>query len=223
MAKKQKKWKRQNQVQPSKRHSMTKEKIAEVKSWLEKMQFHADKAVKLTDRMSQADMNESNDLFWALAKYTENVEESVVKLDCINNRIYPELLEIDRETWKGLKGMRSRLAHAFWNIDPQILWSTVTNDFPDLLALLSTIIVIKNPVGDKETFEFTIQTDRLLGLPDVTPDSNVRAGSSIVVLVFGYNGRVGVNRIGHVGTNRLVINRNFEARVSIYGKRKTVE
>lgn len=220
MAKKRKRRKRQNQVQPSKQPSMTKEKIAEVKSWLEKMQFHADKAVKLTDRVSQADMNESNDLFWALAKYTENVEESVVKLDCINNRIYPELIEIDGETWKGLKGMRSRLAHAFWNIDPQILWSTVTTDFPDLLALLSTIIVIKNPIGDNEPFEFTIQTDRLMGLPKVTPDSNVKAGSSIVVLVFGYNGRVGVNRIGHVGTKGLVFNSNFDTRYSVYGKRK---
>ena len=85
------------------------------------MQVNAARAIKLSDRMSPDDMEECNDLFWALAKYTENVEESVIKLDDINKGIYPSLVELEQETWKGLKGMRSRLAHAFWNIDPQDL------------------------------------------------------------------------------------------------------
>ena len=112
---------------------MTKEKIAEVKTWLERMRDHAARAVSLSEGMSATDMDESNALFWALAKYAENVQESILKLDDINEGIYPELIELDGDTWKGLKGMRSRLAHAFWNIDPKILWSTVTEDFPTSL------------------------------------------------------------------------------------------
>ena len=34
--------------------------------------------------MSPTDMNESNDLFWALTKYAENVQEAVVQLDAVN-------------------------------------------------------------------------------------------------------------------------------------------
>ena len=223
MVKKRKNRKRQKRVQSAKCPPMTKAKIVEVKVWLKRMQFHAERALKLADHMSQTDMNESNDLFWALAKYTENVEESVVKLDEINSKIFPELIEMERDTWKGLKGMRSRLAHAFWNINPEILWSTVTTDFPELLALLSSIIVVDKPIGANEKYSFGFAPERLSGLPDVTPDSIMKAGGSIVVLVFGYNGKVGVNRIGHVGSRRLVVNSNFDTSFTIYGVKKTLE
>ena len=118
---------------------MTKEKIAEVKTWIKRMGINLSRAIKLAARMLPADLQESNDLFWALVKYTENVQESAKQLDEINNKIYPELIEISEDDWRGLKGMRDRLAHAFWNIDPQILWSTVTEDFPVLYALVATI------------------------------------------------------------------------------------
>jgi len=124
---------------------MTVERIAEVNTWFERIIEHTTRAIALSDRMTYADMKHSCDYFWALAKYVENVEESVVKLDDLNPRIYPTLLELGEQTWKGLKGMRSRLAHAFWNIDPQILWSTVKEDFPKLRDLLSTLMVVEHP------------------------------------------------------------------------------
>ena len=201
--------------------SMTIEKIAEVKTWLERMQVHAERAISLSGRTSPEDMSESNDMFWALAKYAENVEESAVQLDEINKDIYTELIELDEKLWQDLKGMRSRLAHAFWNIDPEILWDTVNTDFRVLQSLLSTMIVIEKPIGDNEEFSFQFETDLLLGLPDAENESITEAGNSLVVMVFGYNGRVGVFRIGHVGTRRLVANTNFDTRFSVYGRLKS--
>ena len=218
MAKRNKGRRKEKQSRATKRPSMTEEKIADAKTWLERMRSNAARANSLSKRMSPADLDESNDLFWALVKYAENVQESIVQLDNINKKIYPALVELDEDTWRGLKGMRSRLAHAFWNIDPQILWSTVTKIFPDLLTLLSTMIVIEKPVGDYDGFDFVFKTERLLGLPDVTAGSVLEAGCSIVVLVFGYNGRVGVFRVGHDGNKRLVINSNFDTRLSVYGR-----
>ena len=197
---------------------MTTEKIAEVKTWLERLKLHLERSVRLSERMSLAEMTESNDLFWALAKYAENVEESVIKLDDLNKDIYPALVELDEGTWQGLKGMRSRLAHAFWNIDPQILWSTITRDFPALLALVSTMIVTDHPISDDQEFQVYLETERLLGLPDVSPGSIVQAGRSIVVMVFWHNSRVGVFRIGHEGSNKLVTNSNFDLRFSLFGR-----
>ena len=220
MAKRNKGRGRQNKKHATKQPLMTEGMVAEVKVWLERMRDQAGRAVSLSERLSPSDMDESNDLFWALAKYAENVQESIVKLDDINKRIYPELIELNGDTWQGLKGMRSRLAHAFWNIDPQILWSTVTRDFPDLLALVSTMIVIDRPIGEQEPFEVILKTERLLSLPDVTPESMVEAGHSIVVMVLGYDGRVGVFRIGHDGTKRLAINANFDTQFTVYGRRR---
>ena len=218
MAKRNKGRKNQTLHRPTKKPRMAREEIAEVKTWLERIQTHAAKAISLSKSMSPADVNESNDLFWALAKYTENVQESIVKLDDINKKVYPALIELDEETWQGLKGMRSRLAHAFWNIDPQILWSTVTTDLTKLLALLSTMIVIEHPVGNDGRLDVVFKTERLLGLPDVTPGSVLEAGHSIVVLVFGHNGRVGIFRVGHEGNKKLVVNSNFDMRFSVYGR-----
>ena len=204
--------------QAAKQPAMTEEKIAEVRTWLQRMRVHAENAISLSERMSPPDLIESNDLFWALAKYAENVEESAVQLDNINKDIYSELIELDEQLWQDLKDMRSRLAHAFWDIDPEILQETVKTDFPLLLSLLSTMIVIEKPIVDNEEFSFQFATDLLLGLPDVENESITEAGNSLVVMVFGHKGRVGVFRIGHVGTRRLVTKTNFDTRFSVYGR-----
>ena len=56
----------------------------------------------------------TSDAFWALAKHAESIQESVVQLDRLNTKVYLSLVELGEVTWKGL---RSRLAHAFWKID----------------------------------------------------------------------------------------------------------
>ena len=99
MAKRNKGRRRQNKKHATKQPLMTEGMVAEVKVWLERMRDQAGRAVGLSERLSPSDMDESNDLFWALAKYAENVQESIVKLDDINKRIYPELIELDGDTW----------------------------------------------------------------------------------------------------------------------------
>lgn len=197
---------------------MTVEKIAEVNVWLERMRLNADKAISLAERMSPEDMTEDNDLFWALAKYTENLEEVIIKLDDVNKKIYPALVEFDKDIWKNLKGMRSRLAHAFWNIDPKILWSTVTAEIPSLRDLLSTLIIKDHPIADSDAIEFIFKTERLLGLPDVTAQSILEAGSSVVMVTFRHDGTVMVCRVGHKGNRTILINSNFDGEFSMYGR-----
>ena len=198
---------------------MTKNNIAKVKTWLERMQINVSRAIDLSNRMSRDEMVESNDLFWALAKYTENVQESAKELDRINEKIYPALIEFDMDTWQALKGMRDVLVHQFWNINSQILLSTVTEDFPVLLSLLSTIIVFEKPIDDGESVSLDFETERLLGLPDIAPGSAVVAGQGIICLVFGHRGKVGVIRVGHYGTGKLLMHANFNTRVTVFGQR----
>ena len=198
---------------------MTKKKIAKVKTWLERMRVNVSRAIDLSNRVSPDKMVESTDLFWALVKYTENVQESAKQLDNISEKIFPALIKFDIDTWKSLRGMRDRLAHQFWDINPRILWSTVTEDFPALLSLLSTIIVFEKPVHDGERVNLDLETDRILGLPDIAPGSAVKAGQGIICMVFGYRGKVGVFRVGHYGTGMLLMHANFNSRVTVSGQR----
>jgi uncharacterized protein with HEPN domain len=41
--------------------------------------------------------------------------------------------------WASIVGMRNRLVHAYFDIDKDILWQTVTEEIPPLIALLKSI------------------------------------------------------------------------------------
>lgn len=40
--------------------------------------------------------------------------------------------------WSDIVGMRHRLVHAYFDIDPDILWTTVHDDLPPLIAALES-------------------------------------------------------------------------------------
>ena len=220
MTKRKNKKKRQNGSRVTSQTIVTVETISDVKTWLDRMGVNAFRAMELANSMSKQDLAESNDLFWALVKFTENVEESAVQLDKINKRIFPELVELGAEKWQNLKGMRSRLAHAFWNINPDILWATIKEDFPNLHDLLSTIVVIDEPWDDWETRSVLVPTDQLLSLPDIEEGRLAISGQSIVIMGFAPNGRVRVFRVGHRGTRELKFDSNFDLQLSLYGRRR---
>lgn len=41
--------------------------------------------------------------------------------------------------WSEIRGMRNRVTHAYFDVDVQLLWETVQNDFPVLEAELKKI------------------------------------------------------------------------------------
>ena len=198
---------------------MTAARIAEVKTWLDRMGAHLDRAINLSKRMSLEDLDESSDLFWALVKYAENVQESVVQLDRVNAKVYPALVELGEGTWKGLKGMRSRLAHAFWNIDAEILWATVTEEFPKLRALLSTIVVVDQPVNEqRESASIRLTAEQVFALPTAVPDTAPSPGNSIVALVFVDDGQVCTIRISNEGGRSFSVRADPDAPVTVFAR-----
>ena len=83
-----------------------------------------------------------------MAKYAENVVEAITGFDKVTKgTLLKELVEIpmnggkDCLTWDGLKGMRIRLAHKFWDIDNEIVYRTVTDEFPAVADFLKCVHV----------------------------------------------------------------------------------
>ena len=141
----------------------------------------------LASRLSVQDLHESNDLFWALAKYTENVQESITQLDNLNRRLLPCLVEIPvrpkiegTAAWADLKGMRNKLTHRFWCIDPKILWATVKEDLPKVIDLLSTLSIHPEPVGKGQRLQFTFRGQDLLSRPLLDGRSGPAPGQALV-------------------------------------------
>ena len=60
-------------------------------------------------------------------------ELSKAGLDDVFVKAHPEI------PWKQMYGMRNRILHDFDGIRPQVIWSTITEDSPELFNALSSI------------------------------------------------------------------------------------
>ena len=164
--------------QPSKNIAMTQQKLDEVESWLSEIQVFTNRAILLAGKMDSNNLSDDEDMFWALVKYAENVEESIKQIDSINASILPILEEIPIEpqagndiSWKGFKAMRDVLTHQFKNIDPKILWAVVTEEFPVLNQLLKVLVVGQGTVEKDKTFNVRFRAGLFRNLPSFEPQA----------------------------------------------------
>ena len=169
---------------------MTLAKRTEVRDWLYNMNRFLERAIDLSQRMNSSNLDESDDLFWALVKHAENVQESMLQLDRINPTILLAWAEIPQEpstdigfSWQGMKGMRQRLAHDFRKIDPDILWRTVTNDFPVLLSLTSHVVVDESS-GQEGKLGIKFNVKAFLSMPAFEEQEGFKPGNSMIALFF---------------------------------------
>lgn len=72
-------------------------------------------------------------LLFALVRAVEIIGEAAGKVS-------PEAqAELPQVPWPALIGMRNRLIHAYFDVDRDILWATVTLSLPELLSQLKAI------------------------------------------------------------------------------------
>ncbi len=72
-------------------------------------------------------------LLFAVARAVEIVGEAASKVSPAGRVLMPSL------PWKSMVGMRNRLVHAYFDIDATVLWKTVSEELPPLLAELRTL------------------------------------------------------------------------------------
>ncbi len=78
----------------------------------------------------RADLDGSRVLQLALCKLIENVGEASKGVTPVFRARHPNV------EWSNAARMRDRIVHQYFEIDLDIVWSTVTEDFPVLLAAL---------------------------------------------------------------------------------------
>ena len=188
---------------------MTPEKIQRIENTVQRMTLDLTRAIQACGEHRRDILDEDRHEFWALVKYVENVQDGIVQLDNINKTIFPKLIEFpqtsdhDTETsWQSLKGMRSRLAHAFDHIDHEILWSTVTIDFPILGSLLKVIHFF---LLDHGQVRVGFKAGLWRTLPKVHQGETLGAGNSIPCIMFKGNGDAVCVRIGRIADDKITI------------------
>lgn len=73
-------------------------------------------------------------LRFALTRAIEIIGEAAAKVSAKARAEAPKI------PWPAIVGMRNRLIHAYFDVDIDILWNTVTQRLPDLLQELRSIL-----------------------------------------------------------------------------------
>ncbi len=94
----------------------------------------AREAVSFARGRTRDDLDGDRQLVLALIKDMEIVGEAATHVSEPQRRRLPEL------PWERIVGMRNRLVHAYFDINLDIVWKTVTEDLPELISLLESAV-----------------------------------------------------------------------------------
>ncbi len=93
----------------------------------------AESALRFVQGRARADLDSDEMLHFALIRAIEIIGEAASKVSVEARSALPEV------PWTEITAMRNRLIHAYFDINLDILWRTVQEDIPVLLADLRTI------------------------------------------------------------------------------------
>lgn len=101
---------------------------------MQHMLDHAREAVQMASGKQRSDLDHERKLELSLTRLVEIVGEAASKIDPSYRAEYPSI------PWPSIVGMRQRLVHGYDVVDRQILWDTITDDLPPLIAELEGIL-----------------------------------------------------------------------------------
>lgn len=98
------------------------------------MRDSAQAALDFVQGRSRADLEADRLLLFAVLHAIEVLGEAASRVSEDVRAQYPAL------PWRAMIGMRTRLVHGYFDIDTDIVWETVTDRLPPLVAQLAAIL-----------------------------------------------------------------------------------
>ncbi len=94
----------------------------------------AREAVGFADGRSRADLDTDRQLNLSLVRLLEVIGEAARGISREFREAHPEV------AWKKMIGIRDRLIHGYFDINLDVVWQTVTEDLPPLIAQIEKIL-----------------------------------------------------------------------------------
>ena len=99
------------------------------------------KAQALIAGRSRSRSRHSNEqLSLALQRLIEIIGEAAKNVSRVDTRA-----EAAGIKWPAIAAMRNRLIHAYFDVDLDLVWATLTDDFPPLMAALEALLTAEPP------------------------------------------------------------------------------
>jgi uncharacterized protein with HEPN domain len=96
-------------------------------------------AMAFSGNKTRRDLDTDRMLVLSLVKSIEIIGEAASKVSKDTRDHYPEI------PWTVIVAMRNRLIHAYYDVDLDRVWDTITADLPPLILLLEKLIKRENP------------------------------------------------------------------------------
>ena len=94
----------------------------------------ATEALSFASGRTREDLHKDRMLVLSLVKDVEIIGEAAGKVSAQTQARHAEI------PWAHIQGMRNRLIHAYFDVNLDVVWSTVTNDLPPLVEALTGIL-----------------------------------------------------------------------------------
>jgi uncharacterized protein with HEPN domain len=114
---------------------------AEDRIRLQHMLDAARKAQAMIVGRDREDLNDDEQLSLALQRLVEIIGEAAKQVTAETQARGASI------PWQAIAGMRDRLIHAYWDVNLDILWDTVTDDLPPLIDGLESLLNLSAPPG----------------------------------------------------------------------------
>lgn len=106
----------------------------DIRDYLNDILIHIDLAQSFIEGMSFDEFRNDDKTILALTRAIEIVGEATKQVPLATRERYPNI------SWKNLIGMRDRIAHVYFGIDLDIVWSTTYEDLPELRPVIQAIL-----------------------------------------------------------------------------------
>ncbi|MBD3346560.1 MAG: DUF86 domain-containing protein [Chitinivibrionales bacterium] len=90
-------------------------------------------AISFSGSMTEDELSENRMVLQAIVRSIEIIGEAASQVSQAYRAKHPEI------PWKDIVGMRNRLIHAYFEIDPELVYSTVQHDLPILVGQLEKL------------------------------------------------------------------------------------
>lgn len=97
----------------------------------------AEQAIEFVAGHDRTDLDTNRMLLFAVVRAIEVIGEAASKISEATRAGHSAV------PWKAIVGMRNRLVHAYFDINAQVVWETVTVEIPEVLSHLRTLAATK--------------------------------------------------------------------------------